>query len=114
VFTVAGRRVDDCEHPAGDRCAVYGWIQGTSMASPHAVGVAALIRAQHPGMSAPAVISTLKRTAMSLSCPSQPDPWFTNPVNIEAGFVAPECKGGGRNTSFYGAGLVDALGAASN
>ena len=114
VFTTPGRRVEDCVNKAGDRCAVYGWIQGTSMASPHAVGVAALIRAQHPGMSAPAVISTLSRTAMSLSCPPEPDPFFTIPENIEAGFVAPECKGGGRNTSFYGAGLVDAWSAASH
>jgi lantibiotic leader peptide-processing serine protease len=114
VFTVPNRRVDDCAHQAGDRCAVYGWIQGTSMASPHAVGVAALIRAKYPGMSAPAVISMLSRTAMSLSCPAEPDPFFTIPANIEAGFVAPECKGGGRNTSFYGAGLVDARSAASH
>ena len=114
VFTVPNRRVDDCAHRAGDLCAVYGWIQGTSMASPHAVGVAALIRSRSPGMSAPAVISMLSRTAMRLSCPAEPDPFFTVPANIEAGFVAPECKGGGRNTSFYGAGLIDAWSAASH
>ena len=45
---VAGTRravplVRDC---ANGTCALYQWIQGTSMAAPHAVGVAALIVAQ--------------------------------------------------------------------
>ena len=48
--TAPGQRVQravplvrDC---ANGTCALYQWIHGTSMASPHAVGVAALIVAQ--------------------------------------------------------------------
>ena len=41
----------------------YAWLNGTSMAAPHATGVVALIRAAHPGMPIGAVIATLRSTA---------------------------------------------------
>lgn len=41
----------------------YGWKAGTSMASPHAAGVAGLIRDENPGLSARQAASVLKRTA---------------------------------------------------
>jgi hypothetical protein len=48
----------------------YVWISGTSMASPHATGVAALIRSVHPNMPAGAVAALLRSSATPLSCPS--------------------------------------------
>jgi lantibiotic leader peptide-processing serine protease len=90
----AQREVEDCQTVGGAPvCALYGWIQGTSMASPHATGVAALIRSAHPNMPPMAVIARMQNTAMPMSCP--PDP---------------RCTGGGQ-TNFYGNGLVDALAA---
>ncbi len=97
---LAGRDVQD----AGG--AVYAWVQGTSMASPHAAGVAALIRAAHPGMPPGAVQSVLQNTAMPKDCPT---PAEMDPLSGSLGVQT--CSGGPGHTNFYGKGLVDALAA---
>jgi len=80
----------------------YVWISGTSMASPHTAGVAALIRQVHPGMPQGAVAALIRSSATPLSCPAN---WpATDPR---------QCTGGPGNTSFFGAGMVNALGAVS-
>lgn len=75
----------------------YVWISGTSMASPHVAGVAALIRQVHPGMPQGAVAALLRSSATSLSCPAD---WPTTDPR--------QCTGGTGQTSFYGAGMVNA------
>jgi subtilisin family serine protease len=47
----------------------YAWLNGTSMAAPHAAGVAALIRAAHPGMPVGAVAAALRNGATHMPCP---------------------------------------------
>jgi subtilisin family serine protease len=88
--------------------AVYAWVQGTSMASPHAAGVAALIRAAHPSMSVGAVQATLQRTTMPKDCPTAAE---MDPLSGALGVQT--CTGGPGHTNFYGKGLVDALAAGS-
>ena len=81
----------------------WGYKQGTSMASPHAAGVAALALSANPGLSPGALASTLERTAVALPCPEGVyDPRPGLPV------YQAECTGGERN-SFYGAGNVNAF-----
>ena len=55
----------------------WGYKQGTSMASPHAAGVAALALSAHPGLQPGALASFLERTAESAAVPGghlQPAP----------------------------------------
>jgi lantibiotic leader peptide-processing serine protease len=102
--------------------AYYQWIQGTSMASPHAVGVAALIVAQyghpdwrHGGLTLrpDRVERILKRTATDVACPAQEPftyPW--SPGKPPEDYTA-TCEGTPQFNGFYGEGIVDALAAVS-
>jgi subtilisin family serine protease len=86
----------------GDR---YGYLNGTSMSSPHAAGVAALIIENHPNWSPAAVKAAVQRTAQQLNCPADWQPLGSN----DGRYV---CYGMNGRTSFFGHGLVDALTAA--
>ena len=95
-----GRLVQD------DHGNYYAWLNGTSMAAPHVAGVAALIRAAHPGMPQGAVAALLRNTATAQPCPPALDPgveFFGAPVQV--------CSGGSGSNNFYGKGLVNALAA---
>jgi lantibiotic leader peptide-processing serine protease len=109
--------VRDC---ADGVCAYYQLIQGTSMASPHAVGVAALIVSKygtpdtvHGGLTmAPALVeSILVDTAAKHACP---DPRLVDYtiVGRPASWNA-YCDGGPGFNDFYGHGIVNALAAVS-
>lgn len=78
----------------------YVWISGTSMSSPHAAGVAALIRDLYPNMPQGAVAAMLRSSATSMACPAD---WPTTDPR--------HCYGGSGQTSFFGAGMVNALNA---
>ena len=83
----------------------WGYKQGTSMAGPHAVGVAALALSVNPGLAPGALAGLLETTAEALPCPEG----VYNPVPELTGYEA-TCTGGERN-SFYGAGEVNAYNA---
>ena len=80
----------------------YVWISGTSMASPHAAGVAALVKELHPNWKTGAVVAAVKRSATPMACPA------TWPADDDR-----QCQGSGGTTSFFGSGMVNALGASS-
>lgn len=80
----------------------WGWMQGTSMAGPHAAGVAALLRSTHPEWTAQQVIGALNNQSDALPCPKDYD-------GDGDGVVDAVCTGGSTGAGFYGAGLIDAL-----
>jgi subtilisin family serine protease len=104
--------VRDCK---GSTCAYYQYLQGTSMASPHAAGVAALIVSahgkrdpQHGGLTLGpgAVQRILTNTAKQTPCPSPPN--FAYPDDRDPSFDG-VCEGTLARNGIYGRGVVNAL-----
>ncbi|MGV2919285.1 S8 family peptidase [Streptomyces alfalfae] len=80
----------------------YGYKGGTSMASPHAAGVVALLKSTHPHASPARIKALLSRQADAIAC--------TDPYDIDAdGKVDAVCEGGKNRNGFYGVGMTDAL-----
>jgi subtilisin family serine protease len=91
---------------ATDQGARYGYLNGTSMSSPHAAGVAALVKEMHPEWGPDAVKAAVERTAQQLECPPDWQP-------LGGADERERCYGRNGRTSFFGHGLVDAAAAAA-
>jgi subtilisin family serine protease len=96
-----------CLRPVVDQGATYCYLQGTSMAGPHVVGVAALIRSQDPDLSVGNVAARLQQATNPLPCPD-PSIYADFPQNSGE---PQSCQGGTAHNSFYGSGEIDALAA---
>ncbi|MEU9197495.1 S8 family peptidase [Streptomyces hundungensis] len=82
----------------------WAYMAGTSMATPHVVGVAALLKSQHPYASAWEIKALLALGADRTPC--------TTPYDIDGdGTVDAVCQGGTFYNGFYGAGITNALNA---
>jgi lantibiotic leader peptide-processing serine protease len=107
--------VRDCK---GSVCAYYQYLQGTSMASPHAAGVAALVVSAHGHrdkrhggltLNPDATERILEATAEDTPCPTPPLQTYTS-EGRDPSFNA-LCEGTLEHNGFYGFGVVDALAA---
>jgi subtilisin family serine protease len=86
--------------------ATYCYLQGTSMASPHAAGVAALLESA-TGKTGGALAAALQQATNPIPCPSDTSAYAFFPA-VDGG--APQvCQGGLGHNSWYGSGEVDAL-----
>jgi subtilisin family serine protease len=105
--------VRDCK---GSTCAYYQWIQGTSMASPHATGVAALIVSKYGERGRGGISMHPLFTKAYLQASATNTPCMTpNPFSYAAFNRPPSydtfCEGTPEYNGVYGHGIVDALGA---
>ena len=105
--------VRDCRK---DTCAYYQYIQGTSMASPHAAGVAALIVSEHgkrrhgdTTLDPATTQRILEQTATDQACP---EPRLHSYADKGRGTSFDAlCVGTPEFNGFYGHGIIDALAA---
>ncbi len=104
---------------AGSTCGYYQFLQGTSMASPHATGVAALIVSQYGKytgrnvtMAPNKVQRVLEGTAFATPCPTPRTVDYLDEGRDDT-FTA-TCEGGTQFNGFYGNGVVDAWAAVKN
>ncbi|KRE39491.1 serine protease [Janibacter sp. Soil728] len=104
----------DCAKIKGTvECGYYEYYQGTSMASPHAAGVSALIVSAHGnnnghtgfGLNADTTQQILMDSARNKPCPEPR--LYDYPAPIPAGYNA-ECVGDDDFNGFYGDGIIDA------
>jgi subtilisin family serine protease len=70
----------------------YGYLSGTSMASPHVAGIVALIESVKPGMSLEKITKIVYKTSVDTGCGG-----------------ASGCEGDASNNGFFGRGIVNAL-----
>ncbi|MFI9772864.1 S8 family serine peptidase [Streptomyces sp. NPDC052415] len=95
-----GLNVVDITAPGGDTTGIYSTLpggkygskSGTSMASPHVAGVAALLASTNPGITPAQLRDKLATQANDIACPSDS-----------------RCKGTTAKNGFFGEGQVDAL-----
>jgi subtilisin family serine protease len=103
--------VVDCK---GDVCGVYTYLQGTSMASPHVAGVAALVIEEHGrgnrrhgfALDPDEVRAIIEQTAVDHACPTGGVEIYTDegrPADWNA-----ICEGPAADNGFYGEGIVNA------
>lgn len=103
----------------GKECAYYQYLQGTSMASPHAAGVAALIvsaygERERGGLTLdPAEVeSVLLESATAKACPDPAAYTYTRILPNGSTVTATHtCEGTTESNGFYGAGIINALAA---
>jgi subtilisin family serine protease len=97
----------------GARCVLstvpdgYASSCGTSMATPHAAGVAALLASTHPDATPKELTQLLDSEADPIACPADYD---LNGTGAQDAY----CTGDSTFNSFYGHGMVDALAAVSS
>lgn len=99
-FSNRGKGVIDVAAPGSNILSTlpdnsYGYLSGTSMASPHVAGVLALMKSVHPTWAPARLISELRLEADDKAC--------TAPSG------GPSCVGPRSDNSYYGEGLVNAF-----
>jgi subtilisin family serine protease len=99
----------------------YAYAAGTSMASPHVAGIAALIVSRYGNASTPQngklrpgqVAAMISQTADPQACPNTLPEGYLSHLGENSGMVQ-DCQGGPGHNSWYGSGQADALNAVTH
>ncbi|HET7140164.1 MAG TPA: S8 family serine peptidase, partial [Arthrobacter sp.] len=106
LSTYPASLMNNCLRKVFDGAASYCYLQGTSMASPHVAGIAALVAST--GVSNPgAVAARIANSADATPCPA--DMSFYAPFPSTSNGAPQVCSGGAGYNSFSGHGQVNAL-----
>jgi subtilisin family serine protease len=106
LSTYPASLISKCVRQVFDGTATYCYLQGTSMASPHAAGVAALLESA-TGKTGGALAAALQQATNPIPCPSDTSAYAFFPA-LDGG--APQtCQGGVGQNGWYGSGEIDAL-----
>jgi lantibiotic leader peptide-processing serine protease len=116
------RSVKETSSDPSEPTAVYCYLQGTSMASPHVAGVAALIVSRFGNLNSPQngkmrpdqVKAYLDQTADPQPCPELLPPLYESVGRGTESRQFYACQGGPGYNSWYGNGQVDALNAVTH
>ena len=113
------------QEPTGDPTyptAFYCWVQGTSMASPHVAGLAALVISRFGDSKSPQnghmrpeqVAALIQQTADPTPCPTPEQLLLYAPFPSIANGAPETCQGGDGSNSWFGKGIVNALSAVTH
>lgn len=102
--------VQDC---SVSPCAVYAYLQGTSMASPHVAGLAALVISHYGKLPSGQVAAIIRQTADPQACPDAATLALYAPFPSMSNGAPQTCTGAAEFNSWYGSGIVNALSALS-
>jgi subtilisin family serine protease len=92
----------------------YAYAQGTSMATPHVTGVAALIESRFGPLEPGRLSAMLNQTADPIACPDAATVALYDPFPQFSNGEPQACQGGAGYNSWYGHGQVNALSAVTH
>jgi subtilisin family serine protease len=92
----------------------YAYFQGTSMATPHVTGVAALIESRYGPLAPGRVAAIITQTADPAACPPAATLALYDPFPQFSNGEPQSCQGGTGYNSWYGHGQVNALSAVTH